>query len=158
MSQSIYYCKTWSIGYKEPIDLWMEKKAHKKHEAGDSYTVLIGSDSTPSCFINIMRNSGWVSVSFLDEHLREYLLYNFKVLGVETLFLSMAVYREFAGETDLVINGTTYHFKEDGHTIIIEDNVPESTSERSETYSDVAGNYDRFPKFGKYDSLIRKER
>lgn len=158
MSQNVYYCKTWSIGYKEPIDLWVEKKALKKHEAGDSYTVLIGSDSTPSCFINIMRNSGWVSVSFLDEHLREYLLYNFQILNVGTLFLSMAVYREFDGDTDLVINGTTYHFKEDGHTIIIEDNISNNTSERSETYSDVAGNYDIFPEFGEYDSLIRKER
>ncbi|MCU6209476.1 hypothetical protein, partial [Enterobacter cloacae] len=72
--------------------------------------------------------------------------------------LSMAVYRKYDGDTDIVINGTTYHFKEDGQTTIIEDNVSENTSERSETYSDVAGNYDRFPEFGKYDSLIRKER
>lgn len=158
MSQKVYYCKNWSIGYKEPIDLWMEKKARKKHDAGESYTVLIDSESTPSCFINIMRNSGWVSVSFLDEYLREYLLYNFKVLGVEALFLAMAVYREFNDDTDQVVNGTTYHFKEDGHTIIIEDNISNNTSERSETYSDVTGNYDVFPEFGEYNSLIRKER
>ncbi|WP_213076766.1 hypothetical protein, partial [Escherichia coli] len=74
------------------------------------------------------------------------------------LFLSMAVYREFNDDTDLVINGTTYHFKEDGHTIIIEDDISNNTSERSETYSDVAGNYEEFPVFGKYDSLSRKER
>ncbi|WP_394551390.1 lytic transglycosylase (plasmid) [Pantoea sp. SGAir0180] len=135
-----------------------EKKALKKHEAGEPYTVLIDSESTPSCFINIMRNSGWVSVSFLDEHLREYLLYNFQMLDVEKLFLSMAVYREFNDDTDLVINGTTYHFKEYGHTIIIEDNIPSKTSERSETYSDVAKNYEQFPAFGQYDSLNRKER
>lgn len=158
MSQKFYYCKNWSIGYKEPIDLWGEKKALKKHEAGEPYTVLIDSESTPSCFINIMRNSGWVSVSFLDEHLREYLLYNFQMLDVETLFLSMAVYREFNDDTDLVINGTRYHFKEDGHTIIIEDNIPSKTSERSETYSDVDKNYEQFPAFGQYDSLNRKER
>lgn len=158
MNQKIYYCKTWSISYKEPIDLWSENKARKKHMAGESYTALIGSDSIPSCFINIMKNSGWVSTSFLDEHLREYLLYNFKVMNGDTLFLSMAVYREFDGDTDLVINGTTYHFKEDGHTIIKEDNILNNKSERSETYSDVSGNYDKFPEFGNYDFLIRKER
>ncbi|WP_152977074.1 hypothetical protein [Franconibacter pulveris] len=136
----------------------MEKKDFKIHEVDDSYTVLIGSDSAPSCFINIMRNSGWVSVSFLDEYLREYLFYNFQIEDVGILFLSMSVYREFAGDTDLVINGTTYHFKKDGHTIIIENNVSNNTSEMSETYSGVAGNYDRFPEFGEYDSLIRKER
>jgi hypothetical protein len=158
MSQDVYYCKAWSIGYKEPIDLWSVKKAHKKHDVGGSYTALIGSDSMPSCFVDIMRNSGWVSVSFLDEHLREYLLYNFQMLDIGKLFLSMAVYREFDGDADLVINGTTYHFKEDGHTIIREENISNNTSERSETYSDVAGNYEQFPEFGKYDSLIRKER
>lgn len=158
MSQNVYYCKTWSIGYKEPIDLWTVKKANKKHDIGESYTALIGSDSTPSCFINIMKNSGWISVSFLDEHLREYLQYNFKILDGGDLFLSMAVYREFDGDTDLVINGTTYHFKENGHTIIREDNISDNTSERSEIYSDVVGNYEQFPEFGEYDALIRKER
>ena len=158
MSQKNYYCKNGSLGYKEPNDLWGEKKSLKKHEAGEPYTVLIDSESTPSCFINIMRNSGWISVSFLDEHLREYLIYNFQILDMETLFLSMAIYREFNDDTDLVINGTTFHFKEDGHTIIIEDDISNKTSERSETYSDVAGNYEQFPAFGEYDHLNRKER
>lgn len=64
MNQNVFYCKEWSIGYKEPIDLYSENKARKKHESGELYTVLIGSDVKPAYFINITKNAGWMSVGF----------------------------------------------------------------------------------------------
>lgn len=102
-------------------------KLEKKHESGDLYKVLIGSDVKPACFINITKNAGWVSVGFLDQELREYLFYSFKVINDNKLFLSMAVHREFAeneGEGTGVLNvssGTTYIFNEDGNTIVREE-------------------------------------
>lgn len=164
MNQDIFYCKKWSIGYKKPIDLWSENKARKKHIAGDSYTVLIGSDCNPSCFVEIMKNKGWVSVGFLDNELREYSFYNFRLFDDNRLFLSMAVHREFAeneGDGAGILNvsrGTTYIFKEDGSTVVREDLFNPYKLEESMTVTDISGNYDQFPEFGEYQSLIRKER
>ncbi|MBG6032870.1 lytic transglycosylase [Proteus hauseri] len=164
MNQNVFYCKEWSIGYKEPIDLYSENKARKKHEFGELYTVLIGSDVEPSCFINITKNAGWVSVGFLDQELREYLFYSFKVINDNKLFLSMAVHREFAkneGEGAGILNvssGTTYIFNEDGNTIVREEQFNPYKLEESQTMVDISGNYEKFPEFGKYDLLIRKER
>jgi len=158
MSQNIFYCKSWSTGYKEPLKPLDERAASQLHSAGESYTALIGSETAPSCFVNVMKNKGWVSVSFLDNHLREYLLYNFRLLENEKLFLSMAVHRDFNGETDQVTNGTTYVFEESGHTVIREEKFNPHFLDKSEMTADVTNNYDRFPEFGQYDSLIRTER
>lgn len=164
MKQDVFYCKSWFRAKNKPIDIWLEKKAYKKHIAGESYTALIGSDSTPSCFIEVMKNKGWVGVSFLNENLQEYLLYNFKIIDGDRLFLSMAIYREFAerdGEGAGILNvlhGTTYIFNEDGSTVVREEQFHPYKLEESQTMVDVAGNYDTFPDFGEYDSLIRKER
>lgn len=164
MNSEIFYCKKWSIGYKEPVDLWSDKKARKNHESGEPYTVLIGSDTTPSHVIEVTKKAGWVSVGFLDEELREYLLYSFKLLNNDQLFLSMAVHREFAlheGEGAgfmNVSNGTTYLFNEDGHTVVREERFNPHLLEESETKVDISGNYEAFPAFGDYRSIIRKER
>ncbi|WP_436873939.1 hypothetical protein [Kosakonia sacchari] len=164
MKQDVFYCKSWFRAKNKPIDIWLEKKAYKKHIAGESYTALIGSDSTPSCFIEVIKDKGWVGVSFLNDKLQEYLLYNFKILGDDRLFLSMAIYREFAerdGEGVGILNvshGTTYIFNEDGSTVVREEQFHPYKLKESLTTVDVAGNYDTFPDFGEYDSLIRKER
>lgn len=164
MKQDVFYCKSWFRAKNKPIDVWLEKKAYKKHIAGESYTALIGSESTPSCFIEVMKNKGWVGVSFLNENLQEYLLYNFKMLDDNRLFLSMAVYREYAehdGEGAGILNvshGTTYIFNEDGSAVVREEHFNPYKLEESQTTVDVTGNYDQFPEFGQYDSLIRKER
>ncbi|EPJ3208758.1 hypothetical protein JGC44_01795 [Salmonella enterica subsp. enterica serovar Derby] len=160
----VFYCKQWSAGYKEPMNPLSENEAKKKHSHGMPYTALIGSDVKPSHVIQVTKNAGWISVGFLDEELREYLLYSFKVLDDERLFLSMAVHREFAeiegeGAGFLnVSNGTTYIFKEDGSAVVREEHFNPYKLGESQTTVDVTGNYDQFPEFGKYDSLIRKER
>ncbi|HAF2129171.1 TPA: lytic transglycosylase [Salmonella enterica] len=164
MKKHIFYCKSWFRAKNKPIELWSENKARKKHITGESYTVLIGSDVKPSCFVEVMKNKGWVGVSFLDQELREYLLYNFRLLDDDRLFLSMAVHREFAeneGKGAGILNvssGTTYIFNEDGNTIVREEQFNPYKLEESQTLVDISGNYDKFPDFGKYDILIRKER
>lgn len=164
MKQDVFYCKSWFRAKNKPIDIWPKKKAYEKHITGESYTALIGSDSTPSYFIEVMKNKGWVGVSFLNENLQEYLLYNFKIIDDVRLFLSMAIYREFA-ECDgkgagilNVLHGTTYIFNEDGSTVLKDEHFHPYKLEESQIMVDVAGNYDTFPEFGEYDSLFRKER
>lgn len=164
MNSEIFYCKSWFRAKKKPIDLWSDKQARKNHEFGEPYTVLVGSNTTPTHVIDVTKNAGWVSVGFLDEELREYLLYSFKLLANDQLFLSMAVHREFAlneGEGAgfmNVSNGTTYLFNEDGNTVVREERFNPHLLEESETKVDISGNYEPFPAFGDYQSIIRKER
>ncbi len=132
--------------------------ASQLHQSGDSYTVLVGSASAPACFINVMKNKGWVSTSFLDSKLREYLLYNFRLMGEETLFLSMAVHRQFADDSEQVVSGTTYIFAEDGRTLIREERIAPYALSESEMTSDISAHYDHFPDFGHYQCLTRIER
>ncbi|ABS49549.1 MULTISPECIES: hypothetical protein [Yersinia pseudotuberculosis complex] len=158
MNQILFYCQSWSVGYKEPLGISTSQWAEKRHKSGDTYTVLVGSENTPSCFIDVMKNRGWVSVSFLDKDKREFLVYSFKIINDNKLFLSMAIYREFIEGIDRVASGTTYIFKENGHTVIRKENIEPHSLEESETFTDVSGNYDKFPDFGCYDSLIKIDR
>lgn len=158
MNQSVFYCKSWFRLKKQPIELWSVDVAYKKHLNGAPYTVLIGSQERPTCFIEVIRDKQMVGVGFLDSLQREYLMYQFHLFNENSLFLSMAVHREFKGDTDCVSSGTTYLFKEDGHTVIREENIDPHSLEESETVTDVSGNYDLFPEFGHYESLIRIER
>lgn len=164
MRHKIFYCKKWSIGYKEPITPLTEHEAQKLHSRGLPYTVLIDSDKEPTCFLEVIKNKKMVGVGFLDEQQKEYLMYQFQLVESGNLFLSMAVYREFAehdGEDAGILNvshGTTYIFNEDGSAVVREEHFNPYKLEESQTTVDVTGNYDQFPEFGKYDSLIRKER
>ncbi|MEA9396577.1 hypothetical protein [Lelliottia amnigena] len=149
---------------KKPINLLSEAQAKILHSSGKPYTVLIDSDKEPTCFIEVIKDKKMVGVGFLDEQQKEYLMYQFQLLESGRLFLSMAVYREFAehpGEGAGILNvahGTTYLFDEDGKTVVREEKFNPYTLEESQTIADVTGNYDVFPEFGEYDSLIRKER
>ncbi len=158
MSNNVFYCKSWFRVKKKPIEVWGEDIAAQKHNSGEPYTVLIGSDKTPECFIEVVKENNMVGVGFLDAHQREYLMYQFHLLENDTLFLAMAVHREFDGDSDQVKTGTTYLFKQDGNITIRTENLTPYSLEESETAADVAANYDRFPDFGHYDSLIRIER
>lgn len=40
----VFYCKKWSVGYKESMNPLSENEAKKKHSRGMPYTALIGSD------------------------------------------------------------------------------------------------------------------
>ncbi|CDL86220.1 hypothetical protein [Xenorhabdus cabanillasii] len=164
MSQSYFYCETWSLGYQKAHNLLSEEEAYQKHLKGKPYTVLVGSNSRPSCVISIIKTKDFVSVEFLDDNLKEYLSYQFHVLENEKLFLTMVVYREFAekeGEGEGLLNvskGTCFFYKKDGTYTIREETFKPHTVIEKEGFSDLKENYDTFPEFGCYESLIQKER
>jgi|APFre7841882724_1041349.scaffolds.fasta_scaffold04635_5 hypothetical protein len=75
------------------------------------------------------------------------------------VFLSMATYREFEGETDKVREGTTYVFDRSGQVKIRRERfIPQHTIESTEARTDVSANYSPAPTFGEYGDLVRKER
>lgn len=156
MKDSITYCKSWFRAKKRPTEIWSEEKARAAHTSKQLYTALIGSPGNPSCFLEI--NDKFVGVGFLDENLREYLYYSFKEVEPGKLFFSMATYREFNGDTDKVLAGTTYIFNRDGSVKVQRQHFEPNKIEAMDTSADISGNYSSWPEFGKYDELIRVER
>jgi len=156
MIQPLFYCKSWFRAKKRPTEMWTEDRARDAHVSKSLYTVLVESIETPFCFLEI--NNGFAGVGFLDDHLRESLYYAFKEITAGKLFLSMATYREFDGDTDNVALGTTYIFSPDGLVKIRKQSFKPASLETAETSADVSQNYTPFPNFGEYDDLIRVER
>lgn len=153
----IFYCKSWFRAKKIPTEIYSSDKAEKYHRAGKTYTALIGSPASPECFLDI--SSTVIGVGFLDARLRESTLYAFQVQECGRLFLSMAVWREFEGDTDKVVSGSTYLFKVNGNLEIRRESFsPVYEAETASSIVDVTNNWDDYPGFANFEALTRRER
>lgn len=151
-----HYCKSWFRAKKVPIQVMSADAARALHDQGQMYTVLVDSDVRPTAFIEVTPGSAMVG--FLDDFLRENLSYTFKATGDGRLFLSMATYREFREESDVVASGTNYVFSEDGALSIRRQSFSPATSDITNSSTNVSGNYEHYPAFGEYDPLLKPER
>jgi hypothetical protein len=157
MDRKIFFCKSWFAAKRRPTEIWTEPQARKAHASGSPYTILLDSIEKPYCVIDVTRD--FVGVDFLDEQLRETLTYHFQATSPGKLFLAMAVHRQFEGDADKVLSGTTYIFAEDGAVQIRRESfVPSHKLETAKSQADVSGNYIAAPQFGEYDEFIRVER
>lgn len=156
MKRPIYFCKSWLRAEKCSIERWSEEQARAVHADGNDYTVLVDSVERPYCFLEVAEK--YVVVGFLDEHLRETLTYQFHAVEPRLLFLTMAIYREFEGETDKLVCGTSYLFDRNGSIQIRRERSNPHRFETAVSSADVAANYVSMPAFGEYDELIRVER
>ena len=122
-----------------------------------NYTLLVvEQDSSPKCFVEI--NNDYVGIGFLDASLREYLSYTFVEIEPGRLFLNEATLREFEHGSDKVKSGTTYHFKQNGSVIVENEDFLTNTRSVKETQADVSGNWEAYPQFGQYQSIVRVDR
>lgn len=157
MSQRLFYCKSWFRAKKKPTEIWTEQRARAAHVARTLYTaVVVGSNEDPRCFLEV--NDKFVGVGFLDDRLRESLYYAFKEVEPGRLFLSMATYREFQSDSDVVTSGTTYIFAQTGTVQIQKQSFNPDRMEATSSTIDVSLNYEQRPEFGEYDRLTRIER
>ncbi|MFS2175351.1 hypothetical protein ACCC98_05265 [Rhizobium pisi] len=152
----LFFCKSWFRAEKCATEVWTEEKARACHTNGTLYTVLVGSVEHPTCFLEVKND--FVGVSFLDDHLREFVEYVFAESSPEMLFLQRATHREYVGGTDKIDDGSTYYFKEDGGLVISRQVFNPHRGEKTTGTADVATNYSRKPEFGHYEDLIRLER
>lgn len=156
MDRPIHFCKTWFRAKKRPTQVWKREQARGAHAARKLYSVLVGAAERPFCFLEI--NDKFAGVGFLDDKLRETLYDAFKEVEPGTLFLSMATYRSYEGDTDAVAEGTTYVFSRDGTVKIQKSQFQEHATSPGSCTVDVSANYSPWPAFGEYDDLIRMER
>lgn len=156
MTTTQHYAKSWFRYERRPTELWDEARAREAHAARKQYVVVVGPLDHPAAFLELNRD--FVGVSFLDERLREYLGYSFQEKEPGRLFLSVATYREFVGDTDKVKEGTTHIFKPDGGLAIHHELFDPPKLEVAKSTTDVQGNYELYPEFGSYGHLLVKER
>lgn len=141
---------------KRPIDIWDEQEARKAHGSRHPYTVLAGDPNFPECVAEVIND--YIGVEFLDADLRVYLSYQFQELEPGRVFLTMATHRTFQENTSIVASGTTYFFKPNGIVDIEDQDFVTETISTRQTKADVSGNWDTYPVFGEYVSLLKAER
>jgi hypothetical protein len=137
--------------------------AKSAHNNQMIYFVTVFENDKPICFLEI--NKGFYRVNFLDEHLRNYMIYdfygsNYVEVYADKLFLGQIVLTDFKGDTDKVLKITSHIFKADGSFHITERDLTTNEQIDSEAKNkiDVSQNWEEYPEFGKYDLLTRKER
>jgi len=153
---NVTYCEKWFRYKKRPTDLMDEDRARKAHDGRLLYTIVLGDLRSPECFVEI--NNDYVGVGFLDDHAREYLSYSFEETRTGRLFLTMATHRTFDGQTDKVVSGTTYYFKEDGVVTIENENLLSGSKSEGKIQADISGNWEEYPKFGQYTAVTQINR
>jgi hypothetical protein len=156
------YNKTrYSLKKDKSVQL-LEEGARNAHENGLIYFVTIFENEKPYCFLEI--NKGFYRVCFLDAFFRKYMSYdftdNFRAINPDKLFLSSITFWEFEGSTDKTLKNTDHIFKPDGTFLVIERHLVTNEQIESDAKNkiDVSMNWEEYPEFGKYDSLVRKER
>jgi hypothetical protein len=70
----------------------------------------------------------------------------------------MALHRMHAPDTDTVIQGHTFVFSPEGHTVIELVDLLTNQRERREIVAPIDDNWEQFPSFGHYENVIRIER
>ena len=162
LSQLDLYNKTDYLSNKNIDSALLEEASSFAHEKQLVYYVTIFQEETPYCFLEI--NKGFFRVCFLDEFLRKYMSYdftdNFKEINSKKLFLNSMTFWEFKTSTDKINKITNYIFKPDGQFTIVEKNLltNEQITNNAKGKIDISANWEDYPEFGNYKSLIKKER
>ncbi len=152
-----FYCRKWFTPKRMMTEPFDEATARSRHSAKETYGVVVDSKSRPNAVLLV--GADFVAVDFLDEHSRVKLSYHFQEKSPGNLFLTMAVHRQFVGETDQVMLGTRYSFDLDGKVEIRREQfVPKRELEVASSTADTARNWESFPAFGAYEHLLKVER
>lgn len=152
----INYARSWFRARKKITKEWSVEEARNAHNNREMYTAILGGLNAPYCFVEIRDD--FISVGFLDDNIREYLVYNFTEYEPGKLFLTHAYYRIYDGETDNITYVDSYVFFRDGRVSLGKRDIINQTKEEAESTMDVSGNYLDYPDFGDYRIITRKER
>lgn len=152
------YAEKWSRSYKEALKPLTEEQARQRHEAGSLYTVLLGEKNRPHTIIETRDH--YFGVEFMDEQLRPHSVYQFKRQPDGRLFMVMAVFREFQGDSTKLQQAHRLSFEPDGHVRSFETDYVNNPNEETvvEKYIDVSLNWEPYPAFGDYASIARFDR
>lgn len=150
------YAEQWLVLDRKPLNRLTSEEAERRHVSRECYAALIGDPDRPSHVVLLV--GPWVTVSFLDSDLREYLLYSFKEVRPGQLFLKQAIHREFVDQSGEVSIATIFAFSEKGTMVAERQDMKTDKVETRKAKADPKPNWERYPEFGAYESLLREER
>jgi hypothetical protein len=148
--------ESWFSAKKRLNVVWNEEQARIAHEKRSPYVVVIATARHTSVVIEF--NNDYIGLGFMDTYSREFLVYQFEEIESSLVFLSVAIHREFDGVSDKVIKATTYRFDPNGKCTITTRDYQSGECVQRDTVLDVSMNWDRYPAFGHYESIMRIER
>lgn len=156
--ETLTYMDRWSERRPTQFEELNEDEARHRHETGELYTVLLGDPESPSAYLEVRLEVGFVGVHFLDGDGRNYLTYLFgKQDGDDQLFREQAIWREY-NENGKIRKGEAYIFKRDGTIYLDEKDYEKQQAWEGKKQDDLSNNWEPVPEFGHYDSIARIER
>ncbi|TWD83151.1 hypothetical protein FB561_4309 [Kribbella amoyensis] len=162
----VRYCFKWNYADSCPGDLLTEEEARSRDSAGEEYTAVLPprDGTTAPVLVTVVRKTGVVVVTFLDEPGRKAAEYTFLKKTDPRLFLSrVSLWGYPTDEPGLRLSSSSWHetvnYREDGTVKRVVKNKVERSQEVFE-YTDVPmdSQWEDLPVFGNYRSIARYER
>ena len=162
--------RDWSIGYGEPRgEEYGEAEARRRHEAGETYTVLVGNDSeNPDVVIEVEPNLVTIEVTWLDELKREVFSEIFarsEIPGRDVLLMEQVHFWTYEPGTRPPaaekVTSEAFFIHPDRKLYGSRELTPGVVEKSEKTLSEEE--FERvyiepLPEFGKWESLIRRDR
>ena len=156
----INYCERWVDRSRGAVDPLSPSDAEHRHRDGEPYTAIISEDNVPRFIVEVTHD--YVGVYCLDEHQRPYLQYTFQEVTPGRpgrLFMTDAIYREYEGSTEKLVEAQTFKFTPEGKQVItVQDRIRHTSKKQEAEDVDMESNWEASPAFGQYASFCRAER
>lgn len=149
------FCEKWWYPRKRAIKPLTKEQAEKYHLAKKPYSVIFTEGESIEYILDISEND--IFVGYMNDNCEKYLTYAFHREKEDDLFLNAVYYHDYDEnniETEILIFG----FETTGQLFMEKRNLLTGDVEEREAKVDISCNWEKFPKFGEYDSLIKKER
>lgn len=160
----ISYCEAYWPAANKIVRPLTELEAQELSMKRQLYTVL-GYEGDKVC-VTIKVSTSTIVLDFYDGEGRSKLTYVFSEYEKERIFLEKAVFRTYfengpcgaKEDSDQLATADMYLFELDGRVNITKADYRTQTTETWDTEADISGNWDKFPSFGDYSILMRRER
>jgi hypothetical protein len=152
-----YYCERWGLRKKSAARHISCEEAKRRHLDGEPYVAVVTDDNERPEYV-VTVTVGSVSVRFLDSESRSSLMYSFRQLDDEKLFLTQATWWSYDGVSEACNEKIMFTMSRDGRVFVTVFDSSGTEIEERETIASVDGNWEPFPSFGEYDSLFKRER
>jgi hypothetical protein len=157
MTATLTYCTGWNRILKAPAEILAADKARELHQARKPYCVVVECEDGVSV-VEMSFFQIYCHVLFLDDRKRVANRYSFVEVSDGTLFLEEAAVHNYADDSNRPSHGELFVFREDGTVSHDTGKAGGGTMTRTESRTDVSRNYAAIPEFGRYESVLKRER
>lgn len=155
LTDMVEFFEKWFGAKRRPIGPLDISEAKIRHESRIPYVAVLELDGTK----HVLEIAGeWVAVRFFDSYQRVFLIYDFKRIEGDRIFLSRAMHFEYKDAAHEAENSVTFVFSIDGSIFIEKRNLATGDISEIKSHGETSPNWDIYPSFGIYNSLCRVSR